>query len=532
MCSPRDPNIERHVLETHPYPIDFSNKPTLDPERPGSFGEEASRKQLITLLPPELWAEVFMYCVPDLPAHGAPAPWYRRDLHVNPSTAPLLLCQICRSWRQMALSLSALWQGLVVYVSMGTSYPSIELTRLWISRSGHLPLSLSLHQQNESNLNRLVAGRVLALFMKHIPRWMDIDLHLWGPRMALSLIPEKLNAPLLRRFNMRETSYRLYEKEEKCIFGIFEDVPRLSHLQLSRVPEMDLLGHSSVPVPWSQLVSLSLDYVPSIGTSLHLLSNCSNLRECTLKMDCLFGPIVDQPLLHTHLRSLSLNISYEHLSGFLSRITLPALARLKVHVRGPLEQYAWPQACFEQFLERSACVLTTLELHDSGMRVDQFVSTICHRLCQALEALLVEDRRDWTWDPFFTDVALDLLHCPRYRDAYSVIVFLDPGQGVGPDSDSDSISSTTSDQWQTQSTACFLPDLAKLAVRGNCSRTSDGAFASMVESRWYRREAGVAQLRSVKLDIPSGHFLDLQRLKVLQSEGLELDLSFTEDVEQ
>ncbi|KAG2016158.1 hypothetical protein CC2G_009353 [Coprinopsis cinerea AmutBmut pab1-1] len=517
----QDPTVTQRILEHHPYPFDFSKSPIHKLAGRVSTREASG----CSILPPELWAEVFLNCIPQLPAEGTPTPWYHRDLYVNPLTPPLLLCQICRSWRQIALSLSQLWQSLTVYVSMGTAYPSVELSRLWISRSGNLPLSLALYQQNESNLNRLVAGRMLGLFMKYIPRWCEIDLHLAGPRLPYSLAPEELRAPSLRRFNMK-TSYRVYEKEEKCIFGIFEDVPRLSHLQVSRIPELDLLGNSAVNIPFAQLESLSLDYVPSVGTSLHLLNKCNNIRDCTLKIDSLFGPIEDIPLFHPSLRSLSINISHEHFPGFLARITLPALKRLKIHVRGPLEQYTWPQHSFEEFLERSSCELTRFEIHDSGMRVDQFVSVLCQKRMQGLEELVVDDRRDWTWDPFVTDIALDLLNSPRYKDAYSAIVFLNPNVG--------SITTTTTtsegEGWLSGSTACFLPNLAQLVLRGNCLRTSDGAIADMVESRWYERGGpGVKQLKNVKLDIPSSHLADVQRLKALQAKGLGLELSFLEE---
>jgi hypothetical protein len=378
-------------------------------------------------------------------------------------------------------------------------------------------LDLSLHQQNESSLNAAAAGTILNLFINHTMRWMNIDLQLAGPRLAAYPEAGKLVAPVLQQFRLR-TSYRVYEKDERYIFGVFQDVPRLINLQVSRVPELDLLGNSTVEVPWHQLDALSLEYVPSIGTSLHILSKCESVRECTLTVDTLFGPLLDEPLVHPYLHSLSINISNVHFTGFFSRITLPALKNLSIHVRGPLEQYSWPQSCFEEFLRRSSCKLTRLELRDSGMRADQFISTVQQPYLQALQEFVVDDRRDWTWDPFVTDAGLYLMNCSLCMNASAALAVLDE---YSTESESDGgTTNPLADQ------ACFLPNLEGLIVRGNCLKTADGTIADMVESRFYFREHGVAQLRRVELDLPSSHLADLQRLKAMQAEGLTVELDF------
>ncbi|KII94724.1 hypothetical protein PLICRDRAFT_78038, partial [Plicaturopsis crispa FD-325 SS-3] len=49
-------------------------------------------------IPPELWAEIFIHCLP-------------HDDFVVPSerTAPLLLVQICKLWRAIATTTPRLW---------------------------------------------------------------------------------------------------------------------------------------------------------------------------------------------------------------------------------------------------------------------------------------------------------------------------------------------------------------------------------------------------------------------------------------
>lgn len=497
------------------------------------------------MLPPEVWAEVFLYCLPEPPPANGPHPWYNRDRYISPLTAPLLLCQVCRRWREIAVTMPRLWQRLGVYVSMGTACPAPGLADLWLSRSGSLPLILSLHQQNESNLNALVAGRILVLFIKHTSRWMDVDLYLAGSRLVLTstssnpVDAKMAAAPILQRFRLR-TSSRVYEKEERYIFGVIQDVPRLNDLHISRVPELDLLGNSTVDVPWHQLGSLALDYVPSIGTSLHVLSKCERLEECTIKADALFGPLFQEPLVHTSLRSLSINIGCDHFTAFFSRATLPALRDLSIQIRGPLEHYGWPQPCFEEFLSRSECRLARLEIRDSGMRADQFAMCLQHRFLQDVEELVIDDRRDWTWDPFVKDLAFDLMNCSRSADTYAALVVLEGGyiaDGAGADGgtevdngsgaeDGSNGNSVDGNGRLTRGRVCFLPKLLSLVVRGNCMQTSDGTISDMVESRFYFHEQNVEKLRSLKLDIPSSHLGDLQRLKWMETEGLDLDLAF------
>ncbi|KAJ7241350.1 hypothetical protein B0H12DRAFT_1024223, partial [Mycena haematopus] len=52
----------------------------------------------VLTLPPEITAQIFLWCVD-----------VELRLLQTPSVAPLLLTQICRDWRALALSTPALW---------------------------------------------------------------------------------------------------------------------------------------------------------------------------------------------------------------------------------------------------------------------------------------------------------------------------------------------------------------------------------------------------------------------------------------
>ncbi|KAF8202008.1 hypothetical protein K438DRAFT_1581458, partial [Mycena galopus ATCC 62051] len=83
----------------------------------------------VLMLPPEITILIFLHCLPEASAYPQP----------SPLSAPLLLAQICRQWRDIAIASPALWRsiGLVDTRSVG-------VFQTWLSRSGNHPLNLSL----------------------------------------------------------------------------------------------------------------------------------------------------------------------------------------------------------------------------------------------------------------------------------------------------------------------------------------------------------------------------------------------------
>ncbi|KAJ7175185.1 hypothetical protein C8R43DRAFT_824335, partial [Mycena crocata] len=82
----------------------------------------------ILTLPNEITSQIFTEC---LPADGLVRP--------SPRTAPLLVAQICRHWREVALATCELWSS-VEFQKEGRP-PLIES---WFSRAKGHPLALSL----------------------------------------------------------------------------------------------------------------------------------------------------------------------------------------------------------------------------------------------------------------------------------------------------------------------------------------------------------------------------------------------------
>ncbi|KAJ7685693.1 hypothetical protein DFH06DRAFT_49024 [Mycena polygramma] len=83
-------------------------------------------------IPPEILAEIFMHCLPP------------RTSRPNVVRAPLLLCGICRRWRDIALFTPALWSSLGIDLdALSTeNVHGMVFYQIYLSRARGAPLSL------------------------------------------------------------------------------------------------------------------------------------------------------------------------------------------------------------------------------------------------------------------------------------------------------------------------------------------------------------------------------------------------------
>ncbi|KAK1221264.1 hypothetical protein PQX77_015924 [Marasmius sp. AFHP31] len=105
-------------------------------------------------LPVDIWGEIFIHCLP------------RNQLNVAICTvkeAPLMLTTVCRTWKEVALNTPRLWNSVHIFSAGQPVAPSLEDPsphelvheptqakvlqgiKLWLDRSGSLPLTLSIH---------------------------------------------------------------------------------------------------------------------------------------------------------------------------------------------------------------------------------------------------------------------------------------------------------------------------------------------------------------------------------------------------
>ncbi|KAJ7133362.1 hypothetical protein C8R44DRAFT_977540 [Mycena epipterygia] len=105
----------------------------------------------ITRLPPEITSEIFLQCLP-VPNEGS-----------HPSTAALLLLNICSSWTDRALSTGALWTELALEVPRNSTIQYQEHVARSLARAHGQPSSLFLSGYAEDDIVATVARHALQL---------------------------------------------------------------------------------------------------------------------------------------------------------------------------------------------------------------------------------------------------------------------------------------------------------------------------------------------------------------------------------
>ncbi|KAJ7459242.1 hypothetical protein FB451DRAFT_1272288 [Mycena latifolia] len=99
----------------------------------------------VLTLPPEITSRIFLKC---LPFHGRVQP--------SATKAPLVLAQVCRHWRDVALATARLWSSIDLKFEDGRrNIPdngTIPLLRTWLSRAKHSPISLTLREMSVATL--------------------------------------------------------------------------------------------------------------------------------------------------------------------------------------------------------------------------------------------------------------------------------------------------------------------------------------------------------------------------------------------
>lgn len=456
-------------------------------------------------VPPEIWGEIFIRCIPpftepDAPTHefGLPKP--------SNQDVPLVLLLVCRAWRNVALSTHGLWASLSVVVSLGKACPPLQEATAWINRSGILPLSLSLYQENGGEGNKKATNKILGLFSAYLSRWRQVHLDIADPTHGSLLAPrDQQNPVLLESFHLATYKSPRNEEVRKDLLTLLEWAPKLSSVSVSGLFPLGESPGVILATPWlKQLTQLDLSAVPSVGAGLNLVGACPNLKQCNLAIDTAEDGIPSFHITHTCLSSLELRIEGQQVSSFVDHVVFPGLKDLTLYILNELDaQDSWPQREFAQFLTRSKCSLSQLELHDTGMTTVQFIDCLSHSGLHGLGKLVVDDARDWTWTPFITGQVVRRLTVPIMEN------------GRGNDSD--------------QFGLCLLPSLQVVEMGRNCVNCQDGLISTMVESRW-GLAPGIAKLTQVRLGLRMGYFKsmheeDKSRLSILQDEGLDLILS-------
>lgn len=445
--------------EIHRLDLEISRLQAIRKELKDFVDAHQNMLSPIRRVSPEILQQIFIQC---LPSHTKPA--------MHHSQAPVLLGRVCSRWRQIAIETPHLWSSVHVVIprkfDLSASLLSVrrlKAMRLWLTRSGALPLHITLHAQpaHYSNIHSPCdASSFIQALVPYSPRWRHMELSM-EHRFAQSLSTLKgEDVPMLHSFvfrNMNDFSPYYWQpppgdgRQALESLHFLRLAPALKHLT---APMYD---HDMwTPLSAQYITDLSLEFIhsprsmqdPPLPHILGVLAKCQSLQNCSLKFK-----LSDFVLDHTtgrdghdmvftlqYLESLRLWSS----SPFTPGQTGGVLATLFDHISLPklrsldISDHYSPFTSLHTFLKRSSCSLQKLAIRRLSVNPDILLP--CLRSSPELEDLtlgfnavmgLDETRMDYEFhNKFFGPMMAesDWL-CPNLR----IITFIDAFLGDGDD---------------------------------------------------------------------------------------------------
>ncbi|KAJ7265420.1 hypothetical protein B0H12DRAFT_1321230 [Mycena haematopus] len=276
----------------------------------------------VLTLPPEITSHIFLQCLPPVPNLDS-----RSKEGPTSLQAPLLLLQICRIWRRLALSTPRLWVYLHLNLAeIPEEIGESELKQFiadWFSRAGSCPLSFSI--EGYPGMDGFGPEAISAIIQLYAPRLQSICLKLeqdhFQQLVGIGPFPILQNLLIGLPFLGNE-----HASDEAGLWqlNMFSTAPRLHQLSYAEAATPWMFS-----VPYGTLTTLTCDGLDSYDF-FDVLESADRLEEfsCSVHVINLFVPPV--PVTHNHLQTLRLtNFSSVHFIHFLR---LPSLQDLSLHI--------------------------------------------------------------------------------------------------------------------------------------------------------------------------------------------------------
>ncbi|KAJ7750823.1 hypothetical protein B0H16DRAFT_1842025 [Mycena metata] len=423
----------------------------------------------INRLPIELLSLIFRFALPSVRQLLKDKLYYPTTRPAAPAIAqsPWLVSQVCKLWREIALTSHSLWAFPIVFPP--TQSPS--------------QLKLHLERAGNAGLHPLLSGspdvryfpRLLASVVEYSPRWVTLWMSFnWTPFQD-ELVALKGHVGQLEELRIDgvwgdDEDTALEEGERLTVFAV---APRLRTVEINDVCEPAV----SILLPWHQLTEYR-----GIGTAhehLSVLKHCANLVTLHLTFTSavtvvLTAVVPTEPaqyeLVLPHLVRLHIGDA-----EFLRVMSLPVLQHIVVQRKDWDPDYD-----------------TLLPLLHLVQRTD----------------------RPSTASPFPTISALRI-HVQR-------------GDTTAIDELLGRLTLTPDNGQPTSTAACLAPSLISIELVGR-GTYNEARFVEMVESRWRGCGGGCAQIRRVVLfrTMSTPEFMSdtMQRLGALAKEGLYVSVT-------
>lgn len=265
----------------------------------------------IRRLPMEILQTIFMEVDPAMRVHTR---WRQT------SDLPWELAQVCRMWRESALSLSMLWKYLpLVQLKKSTSHTRTQLACLseLICRSGEAPLDIYIIAPNYDRSTH----PVIDLLTRYSERWHTVSIES-TPTTILGFGRIKGRLPSLKVLTLHTRHHT-----EMPAIEMFEDAPQLQAVYVSGSIPGDL------KLPFSQLRHYKERFIwPQRIQAVVASPLLRTLSILELTDDVIF-PIVTMPC----LLKLHVKFQYRADTDCFANLTTPAIEEIKaVSYRGNL----------------------------------------------------------------------------------------------------------------------------------------------------------------------------------------------------
>ncbi|KAJ7355909.1 hypothetical protein DFH08DRAFT_510893 [Mycena albidolilacea] len=369
----------------------------------------AALSRRVLCLPLEILAEIFVYCLPE-------------DDFITPSltTAPLVLCGVCRQWREVAGSTPKLWSSLAFDMQLAGSDAYIDLCRTWLLRARSTPLYLSLQDPDGQEPSK-AALALLQMIAQLSPQWRNVDVD--------------FGVELTRLLSIVGFAQGGFDQLEKLAFACttspesiisFSNAPRLREIFAPTYPHV-----ASIEFPWAQITSFRTCDI-GLASCFDILGSASNLVNGTFEIRGDRSPAPASILSLNHLQSLSLSGLLVSESStipmtIISNLKTPALTSLALRFASLYGRlHTWTTAApFLSFVSRSACQLRTLSLSLTPMNTDCLIS--CLKAVPSLVHLKLEPLRVVDMGKVFAQLNGDTTFLPKLETLH---VFFSAHTGV------------------------------------------------------------------------------------------------------
>ncbi|KAF9462685.1 hypothetical protein BDZ94DRAFT_1260505 [Collybia nuda] len=282
----------------------------------------------IRRIPQEVLQEIFLRCLPT-----------NHNSVMSCREAPLLLGRVCSLWRSLSMTMPALWSSIYISVPQPTTaaWEGVNIAVLtqavteWLSRSGTLPLSITLYHTTARTEEQPLVQYMVSL----CSRWKHVDLSLSTFTYPLITSLTKEDVPLLESCSFRTPTLGL-----SATYDIsFKNPPEVLQAHcLRRLLIPSFMVPLNIP-NWSALAEVLVvqgSFVTlhglRIDAALSVLRHCQSLVVCTLALTEANISVNELPVVTVpNLKTLALHGGHG-MGSFLERLRLPALCNLELKV--------------------------------------------------------------------------------------------------------------------------------------------------------------------------------------------------------